>query len=187
MGNLLRPSAKQIEPGKINIISLAGINPKTQIQLIEIILSVVWRQLRYRQFSEIDVVCIDEIQSLSLKKNSALFELLTESRKYGISLVLATQSLSVFNKKEIAALGQTAVKLYFHPSEQDIRSIAQQIDPVAYERVAMVLKNLRKGQALTVGDIEKAGHKIGGPIVTMSQLLKEKCDCLGESDLGESR
>lgn len=51
----------------------------------------------------------------------------------------------------------------------------------------MVLKNLRKGQALTVGDIEKAGHKIGGPIVTMSQLLKEKCDCLGESDLGESR
>lgn len=68
-----------------------------------------------------------------------------------------------------------------------VRSIAQQIDPVAYERVAMVLKNLRKGQALTVGDIEKAGHKIGGPIVTMSQLLKEKCDCLGESDLGESR
>ena len=35
------------------------------------------------------------------------------------------------------------------------RSIAQQIDSVAYERVAMVLKNLRKGQALTVGDIEK--------------------------------
>ena len=186
-GNLLRPSTKQIESGKINIISLAGINPKTQIQLTEIILSVVWRQLRYRQFSEIDVVCIDEIQSLTLKKNSALFELLTESRKYGISLVLATQSLSVFNKKEIAALGQTAVKLYFHPSEQDIRSIAQQIDPVAYERVAMVLKNLRKGQALTVGDIEKAGHKIGGPIVTMSQLWKEESDCLEEIDLGESR
>lgn len=173
-GNLLRPSTKQIESGKINIISLAGINPKTQIQLTEIILSVVWRQLRYRQFSEIDVVCIDEIQSLTLKKNSALFELLTESRKYGISLVLATQSLSVFNKKEIAALGQTAVKLYFHPSEQDIRSIAQQIDPVAYERVAMVLKNLRKGQALTIGDIEKSGHKIGGPIVTMSQFWKEE-------------
>lgn len=101
--------------------------------------------------------------------------------------MLATQSLSVFNKKEIAALGQTAVKLYFHPSEQDIRSIAQQIDSVAYERVAMVLKNLRKGQALTVGDIEKAGHKIGGPIVTMSQLWKEESDCLEEIDLGESR
>lgn len=186
-GNLLRPSTKQIEPGKINIISLAGINPKTQIQLTEIILSVVWRQLRYRQFSEIDVVCIDEIQSLTLKKNSALFELLTESRKYGISLVLATQSLSVFNKKEIAALGQTAVKLYFHPSEQDIRGIAQQIDPVAYERVAMVLKNLRKGQALTIGDIEKAGHKIGGPIVTMSQFWKENPDCLKEIDSRESR
>ena len=81
-GNLLRPSTKQIESGKINIISLAGINPKTQIQLTEIILSVVWRQLRYRQFSKVDVVCIDEIQSLSLKKNSALFELLTESRNY---------------------------------------------------------------------------------------------------------
>ena len=51
----------------------------------------------------------------------------------------------------------------------------------------MVLKNLRKGQALTVGDIEKAGHKIGGPIVTMSQRWKEKCDCLEEIDLGESR
>lgn len=186
-GNLLRPSTKQIESGKINIISLAGINPKTQIQLTEIILSVVWRQLRYRQFSKVDVVCIDEIQSLSLKKNSALFELLTESRKYGISLVLATQSLSVFDKKEIAALGQTAVKLYFHPSEQDIRSIAQQIDPVAYERVAMVLKNLRKGQALTVGDIEKAGHKIGGPIVTMSQFGKEEHSKFAISNNTEGR
>lgn len=112
---------------------------------------------------------------------------MTESRKYGISLVLATQSLSVFDKKEIAALGQTAVKLYFHPSEQDIRSIAQQIDPVAYERVAMVLKNLRKGQALTVGDIEKAGHKIGGPIVTMSQFGKEEHSKFAISNNTEGR
>lgn len=186
-GNLLRPSTKQIEQGKINIISLAGINPKTQIQLTEIILSVVWRQLRYRQFSTVDVVCIDEMQSLSLKKNSALFELLTESRKYGISLVLATQSLSVFNKREIAALGQAAVKLYFHPSEQDIRSIAQQIDPVTYERIALVLKNLKKGQALTVGDIEKAGHKIAGPIITSSQLWKEERNKLEMSKNMEGR
>ena len=173
-GNLLRPSTKQIEQGKINIISLAGINPKTQVQLIEIILSVVWRQLRYHLFMEVDMVCIDEIQSLSLKKNSALFELLTESRKYGISLVLATQSLSVFNKREIAALGQAAVKLYFHPSEQDIRTIAQQIDPIKYEKIAIVLKNLKKGQALTVGDIEKSEHKIAGPIITSSQLWTEE-------------
>ena len=38
----------------------------------------------------------------------------------------------------------------------------------------MVLKNLRKGQALTVGDIEKAGYKIGGPIVTTSRFWKEE-------------
>lgn len=62
----------------------------------------------------------------------------------------------------------------FDSSFSPWRTNYEQIDPVAYERVAMVLKNLRKGQALTIGDIEKSGHKIGGPIVTMSQFWKEE-------------
>lgn len=62
----------------------------------------------------------------------------------------------------------------------EMMSVSVQIFVLSFIRV-------RKGQALTVGDIEKAGHKIGGPIVTMSQFGKEEHSKFAISNNTEGR
>lgn len=45
-GRIFRKSAKKIESGKLNIICLRGLNLDTQKRVVEIILAVMWRQMR---------------------------------------------------------------------------------------------------------------------------------------------
>ena len=45
-GGIFRKSVKKIEGGKLNILSLRGINPDTQKRVVEIMLAVMWRQMR---------------------------------------------------------------------------------------------------------------------------------------------
>lgn len=168
-GNIFRKSEKQFQEGKLNVVSLKGINPKTQKRVVEILLAVIWRKMRMsgedrKQWT----LVLDEFQNLTMEKDTVLFQMLTEARKYGLRLILATQTLTVFKKKELAVINQAAVKLFFQPCSSDVKSVAEFIEPERRDRWIGYLRNLKVGQAITVGELEANGREISQPIVTYS-------------------
>lgn len=169
-GGIFRESEKAIQPGKLNIISLQSLNPKTQKQVTEIFLAALWRDKRSSRALIEDKVTLvlDEFQNLNFQKGSALFELLTEGRKYGLEIVMATQTLAIFSKKDLAIINQAAVKLFFQQSVTDLTGIAAMIEPQYKEKWIEKLAELQIGEAISVGNLEVAGKKINQPILTRS-------------------
>ena len=98
------------------------------------------------------VVVLDEAQNLSHKENSPSAQILTEGRKFGWSAWYATQSLQVLTDDEIVRLSQSAFKMYFKPTDEEVTKIAKQLDPTNSTKWISPLKNLKKGQCIVVGD-----------------------------------
>ncbi len=172
-GDILRNDGKDIEKGKINILSFQDINPSTQKDLTEIVLASIWRTLRS---DSTDIgntsIVLDEFQKLSLKQDSTLLEMLRESRKYGVSLILSTQTVTHFKKETMASIAQTAVQLYFRPSVSDVSKIAAIIDPDNTEKWANTLRRLKIGESVILGDISIRGKEIKGPLIIHSHYKK---------------
>lgn len=174
-GGIFRKSVKKIEGGKLNILSLRGINPDTQKRVVEIMLAVMWRQMRIAKSEGRKLTIeIDEVQNLDFGHETVLFEMLTEVRKYNANLLLSTQTLTIFNRKELAAINQAAVKLFFQQSTSDVKAVAELIEPGSKNKWISVLSRLRIGQAIAVGELEINGRTIQQPIVTKSDYPGER-------------
>ena len=70
------------------------------------------------------VVVLDEAQNLSHKLDSPVGGLLTEGRKFGFSLILATQTLSNLKQDEQDRMFQAAHKLFFQPAATEFQEYA---------------------------------------------------------------
>lgn len=100
------------------------------------------------------VIVLDEIQNLDQRLESPLGKFLTEGRKFGISLILATQTLSNFQKDERDRLFQSAHKLFFRPAETEIKSYAQILENSTNEKSdtwVQRLASLTKGECYSLG------------------------------------
>lgn len=174
-GRIFRKSEKKIEGGKLNIISLRGINPDTQKRLVEIMLAVMWRQMRIAKSQGRRLTIeIDEVQNLDFGHETVLFEMLTEVRKYNANLLLSTQTLTIFNKRELAAINQAAVKLFFQQSTSDVKAVAELIEPGCRKKWISILSRLRIGEAIATGELEINGKELPQPIVTRSDYPEER-------------
>lgn len=170
-GGVFRESSKSIVQGQINLISMHGLNPKSQKRVTEMLLSALWREKRMEGHGRSEqplTLVLDEFQNLDFRKGSVLFELLTEGRKYGIEVIMATQTLAVFPKKDLAVINQAAVKLFFQPSITDIPAVSDMIEPGRKEKWKQKLSHLRIGEAISVGSFELGGRLISQPIITYS-------------------
>jgi len=100
-------------------------------------------------------IVLDEVQNLDHRLESPLGKMLTEGRKYGISLILATQTLSVLAKDQQDRLFQAAHKLFFAPAETEIQSYAKLLEQAVTgtNRKAWLdeLAKLKKGECISVG------------------------------------
>ena len=100
------------------------------------------------------VIVLDEIQNLDHSLESPLGQLLTEGRKFGISLILATQTLSNFSKDERDRLFQASHKLFFKPADTEIKSFAQLLaDATNYQQDHWItqLSSLKRGECFSLG------------------------------------
>lgn len=173
-GDIFRNSASKIEKNKINILSLQGLNARTQKQIVEILLNVLWKKIRVAGAGERHLtIVLDEFQAYDLQRGTALFQMLTEARKYGIGLLLATQTLSVFSRKELAAINQISTKLFFRQSMSDVKKSADLIDFKCREKWVYELERLHVGQAIAIGALEMGGHGISRPVMTYSSCEHE--------------
>ena len=101
-------------------------------------------------------IVLDEIQNLDHGSDSPIDKMLREGRKFGLSLILATQTTSNFNQEQRDRLFQASHKLFFKPANTevsafaDILSKATQIPKKDWEQR---LSNLQKGQCWSLGQV----------------------------------
>ena len=99
-------------------------------------------------------VVLDEIQNLDHRLDSPLGKALTEGRKFGLSLILATQTLSNLKQDERDRLFQASHKLFFKPAETEVKEYAKILEQSVSERSDVWISRLNKlgkGECFSLG------------------------------------
>jgi DNA phosphorothioation-dependent restriction protein DptH len=100
-------------------------------------------------------VVLDEMQNLDHRSNQALDKLLREGRKFGVGLILATQTISNFDKEQKGRLFQAGHKLFFKPAETERQAFAQILADTSQTRTKSEwiseLSKLNKGECWSLG------------------------------------
>ena len=152
--NIFRNSTRKIEANKINILDFSDLEPQTAEIIGEIVLSFFWRQIFSIgipiEFGQLTCV-IDEMQHFKLTKKSTLRAMLTESRRFGLNVILATQTTAIFEKSETAILMQAATRLLFRPADSDLDNVAHLIDPKNKISWRNKLTSLKIGECIALG------------------------------------
>lgn len=141
---------------KLSILQLARVPTEVQRLIIEFVLWDLWDYLR-RSGSKDQPrpVVLDEVQNLDHRSGSPLEKYLREGRKFGASMILATQTMSNFRNDERDRLFQAAHMLFFAPAPTELRSFAAILkdrEPgSSADDWARRLSALKKGECLSVG------------------------------------
>lgn len=164
----LKKPVKTISDGKINIVDFSDVDSLARSSLAEISLSNLWRRICFGGADSVHqnlILAVDEFQNLSLTKNSVLLTMLREGRKFGLRLMLATQTADSFSQETLSVLNQTATHLYFRPARNEARKIAKMIAPERAQELEKRLAKLKVGEAIAVGDLNVDSRKIKRPIL----------------------
>lgn len=165
------------EDGKLTIFQLTQYVRDIQVIITEFLLWDMWHYTKkYGSKNKPFVAVMDEAQNLSHTLDSPSGMILTEGRKFGWSAWFATQSIKILSNDEIVRLLQAAFKLYFKPTDEEIVSIAKQLNPVEPNEWRMPLSNLKKGECIVAGDrIQRDGtFKAGRPTITHVTSFEER-------------
>ncbi len=140
---------------RCHIIQLAGFSKDMSRLITEFALIDLYRYYRTRGAKDRPrVIVLDEIQNLDHSIDSPLGQLLTEGRKFGISLVLATQTLSSLDKDARDRLFQASHKLFFKPADTELKPFAQILENATGERSdewVRRLSGLARGECYSLG------------------------------------
>lgn len=141
--------------GKVTIIQLAGLQDKIQSAITEFVL---WNLVQFAQNSNEGVakpIFLDEIQNLNFTNESPTVKILREGRKFGLSGIFATQSLSSVRGAGADSIWNAAIQMHFLPPEDQIQTLSKAMTSNASERpdVESKLRSLQKGHALMHGPI----------------------------------
>ena len=116
-------------------------------------------------------VVLDEIQNLNHGSDSPIDKMLREGRKFGLSLMLATQTTSNFDQEQRDRLFQAGHKLFFKPADTEIKSFAKILSVTSRNgseaEWAERLSKLGKGQCYSLGPVLTTN----GTLRTMAVLV----------------
>ena len=145
----------QDDSSRCHIIQLAGFMKDAARLITEFsLIDLYWYYRASGSKDRPKVIVLDEIQNLDHRLDSPLGQFLTEGRKFGISLILATQTLSNLDKDERDRLFQASHKLFFKPADTEIRSFAQILaDATGLKNEEWVrrLTSLKRGECYSLG------------------------------------
>lgn len=139
----------------VNILQLAGVPREISRMATEFILWDVYDFATNSGNKDRPLpIVLDEIQNLDHRLNSPLAKILTEGRKFGLSMILATQTLSNLHTEEKDRLFQASQKLFFKPADTEVREYARILEHATNEKAEVWitrLSSLTKGECYAVG------------------------------------
>lgn len=173
--NVFRPGGQLLEREKINVFRLSHYDLSTQEIIMEILLSYIWRLANAEQFQKNKLfVFIDECQNFSSGKNSVLAQMLSEERKFNISLILATQIIAEGNMSAVQQrMTQSGLMLYFKPAANKVNATAKLIDDKLENNWSRCLRQLGVGEFVAVGSFRVDGKPKNGTIKVSAVEEKE--------------
>ena len=140
------------EDALITVIQLHEMPLLKKRFLTSFILEIIWRELKFEQGERhCDVLVLDEFQFLPFAEDDAFPNLLRESRRFGLEMILISQFISNYSKAEISTLLQVGQKLFFGPTEEDLGFTARLIAFDNTKEWMSILSNLSKGEAVYKG------------------------------------
>lgn len=151
--------------GKVHILQLATVARDIQQLITEFTLWDLYDFASSKGNKNLPLpIVLDEVQNLDHRKDSPLEKLLREGRKFGISLILATQTLSNFESQERDRLFQAAHKLFFAPADTEIKRFADilrdNFPTGSKDEWVQRLSKLQKGECLSIGPTMNSEGKL---------------------------
>ena len=179
--NVFHNNGKSVVKGKINVVSLEKITASSQKILVEIILGSIWREAVKIGPKKIHLsLILDEFQRYEYKR-SILKTLFSQGLKYGINIIIATQSSSFLTSDIKGAVNQSATKLFFKPANGEEKMIAEKINGQEAARYTLMLKKLKIGECLVEGNTCIDGVECDTPVITQSLLSLQKKESCSEN------
>lgn len=163
----------------VHVLQLKGLAREIQKMVTEFALWDLWDYAQNTGSKNRPIpVVLDEIQNLDHSSDSPIDKMLREGRKFGLSLILATQTMSNFNQEQQARLFQAGHKLFFKPAttENDrfAQLLAQSSAGLPKAVWAQRLASLENGQCWSLGRVLKSGGTFKEEAVLVSVTSLEK-------------
>lgn len=135
--------------GEIVLFDFSYYEQNIQKALFETVLWDLWGYWSKKNKKEDIILVLDECQIMGFSEQGILERLLTQGRKVGLNVWIATQGIAGnFNKRQKKNLFQVATKMYFRPSEADRGLIEKQYGMA----VANQVSRLRQGECFFDGE-----------------------------------
>ncbi len=165
----------------VHVLQLKGLAREIQKMVTEFVLWDLWDYAQNQGSKNRPIpIVLDEIQNLDHASDSPIDKMLREGRKFGLSLLLATQTTSQFNQEQRDRLFQAGHKLFFKPANTEIdrfaQLLAQSTPTVSKADWGQRLAKLEKGQCWSLGPVLKSGGTFKEEAVLVSVTpLEERC------------
>lgn len=148
-----------------NIFQLHGMDPRSQRIITEFILWDLYAHLQSKgKKTDPKVIVLDEVQNLDHQEGSPLSKYLREGRKFGVSLILATQTMSNMKKDERDRMFMAEHKLFFKPADTELKAFADLAAMITRQKVdewIRKLSMLSKGECYSIGKtLDPNGEKL---------------------------
>lgn len=167
-----------------NIFQLAGMDMYSARLITEFILWDLYGHLQSKgKKTDPKVIVLDEVQNLDHQEGSPLSKYLREGRKFGLSLILATQTMSNMKKDERDRMFMAEHKLFFKPADTELKAFAELAAMTTRQRVddwIRKLSTLSKGECYSIGKtLDPNGEKL------ISRALKIRIASMEERSFDE--
>lgn len=164
--NVFREGEGLILDNKINVVHLSKMDLTSQAVVAEMLLSHIWRLANAEQFKEKKLfVFIDECQNMDSSSEGPLAVLISEGRRMGINLILATQMILLGTTNSVQQrISQCGLILYFKPAANRVALTARMINPSNESQWIATLKDIKVGEFIASGGISLADRLISYPI-----------------------
>lgn len=140
---------------RCHIFQLAGLDMHSWRLVTEFILWDLYAFVRGKGNKNLPkVVVLDEIQNLDHREECPLAKYLTEGRKFGLALILATQTISNLGNDQQSRLFQAAHKLFFKPADTEMKEYGTVLQNATGEALKIWidrLSKLKKGECYSLG------------------------------------
>ena len=135
---------KLLKPGQVTLVSLEGVGTEAARIVMAIFLLRLWYYLQHLFYTGKKVWVVLAIDEFHLIRELKIIEeLLTQSRKYGLTLILIHQNLRVLSDEMLnTIIGNSGVQIAFRVTGDDASKLARNWDPRYREAIKQAVSIL---------------------------------------------